>query len=81
MLVIYITVLCPAALITNRSEEILSILRYCFCSKLILYKVVDRSVRWLGNTKETANFDDLLDGIDIKVLYRIVITMISYSCL
>ena len=34
-------------------------------------KVVDRSVRWLGNTKETTNFDDLLDGIDIKVLYRI----------
>ena len=29
-------------------------------------KVVDRSVRWLGNTKETTNFDDLLDGIDIK---------------
>ena len=34
-------------------------------------KAVDRSVIWLGNTKETANFDDLLDGIDIKVLYRI----------
>ena len=34
-------------------------------------KVVYRSVRSLGNTKETANFDDLLDGIDIKVLYRI----------
>ena len=34
-------------------------------------KVVDRSVRWLRNTKETANFDDLLDGIDNKVLYRI----------
>ena len=30
-----------------------------------------RSVRWLGNTKETTNFDDLLDGIDIKVLYRV----------
>ena len=30
-----------------------------------------RSVRWLGNTKETTNFDDVLDGIDIKVLYRI----------
>ena len=34
-------------------------------------KVVYRSVRWLGNTKETTNFDDLLDGIDIKVLNRI----------
>ena len=29
-------------------------------------KVVYRSVRWIGNTKETTNFDDLLDGIDIK---------------
>ena len=34
-------------------------------------KVVYRSVIWLGNTKETINFDDLLDGIDIKSLYRI----------
>ena len=35
------------------------------------YKVVDRSVIWLGNTKETANFDDLLDGIDIKLKFCI----------
>ena len=29
---------------------------------------VDRSIRWLGNAKETANFDELLDGIDIGLI-------------
>ena len=31
-------------------------------------QVVYRSVGWLGNTKETTDFDDILD---IKILYRI----------